>query len=122
MLRVLPKLDGNLNGHCALMGALYSRHLHQTLINMITPTKYTHTYSDGSKASEYVLETQHGIVTIDPEGGYVTSWKVKHPHSHEYFDILYRGSTKKRSGIPILFPYFGKSNKTRQHGFGRDST
>ncbi len=83
---------------------------------------YTHTYSDGSKADEYVLQTSHGIVTIDPEGGYVTSWKVKHPHSHEYFDVLYRGSTKKRSGIPILFPYFGKSSKTRQHGFGRDST
>lgn len=83
---------------------------------------YIHTYSDGSKASEYVIETQHGIATVDPEGGYVTSWKVQNPKTHELMDVLYRGSTKKRSGIPVLFPYFGKSSKTRQHGFGRDSS
>lgn len=78
--------------------------------------KHLHTYPDASTAEEYVLESKHGLVTIDPEGGCVTSWKVRD------IEILYRGSSKKRTGIPILFPYFGKARHTIQHGFGRDSS
>lgn len=84
--------------------------------------KHNHTYQDGSISEEYVLESKNGLVTIDQEGGYVTSWKVKHPQSGEFMNILYRGSSKKRTGIPILFPYFGKAKHTKQHGFGRDSS
>ena len=86
-----------------------------------TILQHLHTYPDGGKANEYVLKTSHGLVTVDPEGGYVTSWKVMNQKNQQMMDVLYRGSTKKRSGIPILFPYFGKSTRTRQHGFGRDS-
>ncbi len=82
--------------------------------------KHTHQYSDGSREIEYIIESEHALATIDPVGAYVTSWKVK--HDGNLIDILYRGSTKKRSGIPILFPYFGKARHTRQHGFGRDHT
>ena len=82
--------------------------------------KHLHTYPDNSSSEEYILESKHGLVTVDPEGGYVTSWKVKNSSS-EFMDILYRGSAKKRTGIPILFPYFGKARHTKQHGFGRDS-
>ena len=83
--------------------------------------KKKHIYSDGSCFEESVLESKNGIVTIDPLGAYVTSWKVRDPHHHQLLDILYRGSSKKRAGIPILFPYFGKAKYIRQHGFGRDS-
>jgi galactose mutarotase-like enzyme len=50
-------------------------------------------------------------LTISSQGGYVTSWA----------DILYQGSKIQRTGIPILFPHFGKSDKYRMHGFARDS-
>lgn len=83
--------------------------------------KHLHTYPDKSSSEEYVLESPHGLVTVDPEGGYVTSWKIRNASS-QMMDILYRGSSKKRTGIPILFPYFGKARHTKQHGFGRDSS
>ncbi len=56
------------------------------------------------------------IVGINPEGGYVSSWRLG-----ETDNVLYQGQTQKRTGIPILFPYFGKAEGKRQHGFGRDS-
>ncbi len=84
--------------------------------------EHLHTYSDGSTAEEFVLKTSQAAATIDPIGGYITSWSVLNPQTQKHTDILYRGTVKKRSGIPVLFPYFGKAKHTRQHGFGRDST
>ncbi|MDQ3099385.1 MAG: hypothetical protein M3Q44_06585 [bacterium] len=54
-------------------------------------------------------------VGINPEGGYVISWKVNGEN------ILYMGSTIRRTGIPILFPYYGKARNREMHGFGRNS-
>lgn len=73
-------------------------------------------YPDGSQYSEYVISSKDSALTVDPQGAYVTSWKKAGQ------DILYSGSSKKRTGIPLLFPYFGQSKMGRQHGFGRDST
>src|SRR3989338_3518037 len=86
---------------------------------MNTSSTHSHTYPNGSTSKEYIIESTHAIATVDPAGAYVTSLKVR--HADKLVDILYRGSTKKRTGIPILFPYFGKAKHTRQHGFGRDS-
>ena len=79
-------------------------------------------YPDGTVFEEYVLKSEKALVTVDPKGGYVTSWKVKNKPLDQFLNVFYRGSSKKRSGIPILFPYFGKAKHRRQHGFGRDST
>jgi galactose mutarotase-like enzyme len=64
--------------------------------------------------SDYI-KNGNAKVGFNPQGGYVTSWKV------DTTDIFYIGSTIKRTGIPILFPYYGKARSTRMHGFGRDS-
>lgn len=61
------------------------------------------------------IENKNASVGINPQGGYVTSWKIGNEN------ILYIGSSIRRTGIPILFPYFGKSNTSRMHGFARDS-
>jgi len=68
---------------------------------------------------EIVLRNEKATVGINAEGGYVTSWRVL-DSQNVWKDILYTGSQLKRSGIPILFPYFGKAAKWPQHGFGRD--
>jgi galactose mutarotase-like enzyme len=60
-------------------------------------------------------------ITINPAGGYVGSWQVKNA-AGDWVDVLYQGQTQKRSGIPLLFPYFGLAEGMRTHGFGRDST
>ncbi len=60
------------------------------------------------------IENKQTKVGINPQGGYVTSWKINDT------DILYQGSSIRRTGIPILFPYYGKAHQTRMHGFGRD--
>ncbi len=75
----------------------------------------TRSYPDGTKFDEILIASGNASVTIDPAGAYVTSWNVNGK------EILYIGSSKKRTGIPLLFPYFGTSKKGRQHGFGRDS-
>jgi galactose mutarotase-like enzyme len=54
-------------------------------------------------------------VGVNPQGGYVTSW------TRNGRDVLYVGSVMKRGGIPVCFPYFGRSERLRMHGFGRDS-
>jgi galactose mutarotase-like enzyme len=36
-------------------------------------------------------------------------------------DMLYRGATQKRTGIPLLFPHYRNAAGMRSHGFGRDS-
>ncbi|HLL60386.1 MAG TPA: hypothetical protein VK338_01595 [Candidatus Nitrosocosmicus sp.] len=69
---------------------------------------------------QQIIESRNAQIGINPEGGYVTSWKVRNPQG-ELVDILYQGKTLKRTGIPILFPHFGKADGMRPHGFGRDS-
>lgn len=65
-------------------------------------------------------ESVNGRIGIDPDGGHITSWQVRNPQG-EFEDILYVGKTKKRTGIPTLFPYYGEAEGMRSHGFGRDS-
>jgi D-hexose-6-phosphate mutarotase len=52
------------------------------------------------------------------KGAKVTSWKVKDSNG-ELQEIFYQGS-EKRTGMPILFPWYRKNGDKRQHGFGRD--
>lgn len=61
---------------------------------------------------------------IEPQGGQLVQWK------HDGAGVFYQGSSIRRSGVPILFPFanplkndiFDVSGKTiKQHGFGRDS-
>lgn len=59
-------------------------------------------------------------VGVNPQGGYVTSWQITR-EGGTVEDVLYVGSQVKRSGVPILFPHFGRSEVYRMHGFGRDS-
>ncbi len=70
------------------------------------------------KFDVFVLENEASRIGINPDGGYVTSWQAK--RGEEWVDVLYVGSEKKRGGIPVLFPYFGKAEKWPQHGFGRN--
>lgn len=48
-----------------------------------------------------------------PQGGFLTSWKIKGR------EVLYQGSEIKRSGVPLLFPFYGTFKSLPQHGFGR---
>lgn len=68
-----------------------------------------------------VVESAAAKIGVNPEGGYVSSWKVRNPASGAYDDVLYQGRTQKRTGIPTLFPYYGDADGMRSHGFGRDS-
>jgi galactose mutarotase-like enzyme len=63
-------------------------------------------------------------IAIDLNGGLLLSWKIKGE------EIFYQGSSTRRSGVPILFPFanpleggiFNISGlPIGQHGFGRDS-
>lgn len=63
-------------------------------------------------------------IGIDLNGGLLLSWKIKGE------EIFYQGSSIRRSGVPILFPFanpleggiFNVSGlPIGQHGFGRDS-
>jgi galactose mutarotase-like enzyme len=67
-----------------------------------------------------VIQNENARVGVNSQGGYVTSWQVRNSVG-AFEDILYVGSVMKRGGIPVLFPYFGRSEKLRAHGFGRDS-
>ncbi len=70
--------------------------------------------------STFQIKTESSILGISEQGGYVTEWKVKNL-AGEWTDILYIGTELKRTGIPILFPYYGPSDSgTGQHGFGRN--
>lgn len=67
------------------------------------------------------IQSNNATLGVNPQGGYVTSWKVQNPKTHTEEDILYQGKTIKRGGIPILFPQFSNAKGMRSHGFGRDS-
>lgn len=73
--------------------------------------------------------SQDSILTISTEGAQIVSWQIKNPSNGEIEDIFYQGSSFKRTGVPILFPFanplkdniFQKSGLIiNQHGFGRD--
>ncbi len=69
--------------------------------------------------SKIELKTDGSLLGISDDGGYVTDWRVKNSEG-EFVPILYVGSELKRTGIPILFPYYGPSDSGMgQHGFGR---
>lgn len=77
--------------------------------------------SDRINYDKQVVESSNARVGLDPDGAYITSWKVRNPQTKQLEDVLYIGKTKKRTGIPTLFPYYGEGGKMRTHGFGRDS-
>ncbi|MDQ3239241.1 MAG: hypothetical protein M3P33_01835 [bacterium] len=68
----------------------------------------------------FYLENKIMRAGVNPHGGYVTSWVMKDSDVTHADQILYIGSSIKRTGIPILFPNFGKSEQLKMHGFGRD--
>ncbi len=70
--------------------------------------------------STFQLKTDSSVLGISEQGGYVTEWKIKNSQG-VWMDILYVGTELKRTGIPILFPYYGPSESGMgQHGFARD--
>lgn len=71
-----------------------------------------------SDFSEVTIENTANVLGVNSQGGYVTTWAVK--HDNEQTDVLYVGTEIKRTGIPILFPRFGKGGELPNHGFGRD--
>lgn len=62
------------------------------------------------------------MIKINPLGGCVTNWSVTDPATGDLKEILYQGSSLKRTGIPPLFPCWGESGtQLRKHGFARDT-
>ncbi len=69
------------------------------------------------------IKNHNSTVSIDPSSGQVVNW------SKNGVNFLYQGSSVRRSGIPILFPFANplRNNTLKysgeqmpQHGFGRD--
>ncbi len=72
--------------------------------------------------SSIQITTASSILGLSEQGGYITEWKVR-DSAGNWRDILYIGTELKRTGIPILFPYYGPSESGMgQHGFGRNLT
>jgi galactose mutarotase-like enzyme len=70
--------------------------------------------------SNFELKTATSLLGISEHGGYVTNWQIK-DSTGNWKPILYVGTELKRTGIPILFPYYGPSDSGMgQHGFGRN--
>jgi D-hexose-6-phosphate mutarotase len=65
------------------------------------------------------IKSENARAVVSLRGAQVLQWDVR--ADGEYVQTLYQGSSVKRTGIPLLFPHFGKSAKYRMHGFGRDS-
>jgi D-hexose-6-phosphate mutarotase len=66
---------------------------------------------------EIKSESARALVSL--KGAQVLEWDALVGGKH--VQTLYQGSSAKRTGIPLLFPHFGKSEKYRMHGFGRDT-
>ena len=58
--------------------------------------------------SSIQITTASSILGLSEQGGYITEWKVR-DSAGNWRDILYIGTELKRTGIPILFPYYGPS-------------
>lgn len=73
---------------------------------------------------EYTLDYKGAKLNITNFGAYITKWSVSGA------DILYKGESIKRTGIPLLFPFAGpltggileySGKAIPQHGFARDT-
>jgi galactose mutarotase-like enzyme len=78
--------------------------------------------------STFTLENQTSRIKVTPSGGQVLAWQTK-SEDGVWRDQLYVGSTQRRSGIPVLFPFanplrnniFERTGRyLPPHGFGRD--
>jgi galactose mutarotase-like enzyme len=76
------------------------------------------------------ISTKTQKLTAISMGAQVLSWQVLNPTISKFEDVLYTGSSPKRSGIPILFPFANPldndiflqtSQKIGQHGFARNT-
>ncbi|GAB4148298.1 MAG: aldose epimerase [Patescibacteria group bacterium] len=77
---------------------------------------------------EYISsETQR--LTFSHAGGQVVNWEIRQNQNESWTSLLYQGSSLKRSGIPILFPFANPlqnnifnltGREIGQHGFGRN--
>jgi galactose mutarotase-like enzyme len=79
---------------------------------------------------EIIINKDGATATISLDGGNLLSWQTLEPGTQLLADILYQGSSARRGGIPILFPFANPLEKNifkesggeiGQHGFGRDS-
>lgn len=84
-----------------------------------TPSAYT--------APMLELSNAFGRVSADPQGAQVLAWDKR--VGQAWVPVLYAGESRKRTGIPVLFPYFGAlkdglvaatGKLLGQHGFARD--
>lgn len=66
-----------------------------------------------------LIESENGGFEVTEKGGKVISWRVKNSRG-EFQEILFQGA-EKRTGMPMLFPWYRKNGNFAQHGFGRDS-
>jgi len=73
---------------------------------------------DQQSFDRQIIESKNACIGVNPDGAYVSSWKVKNPQG-QLVDVLYQGKTLRRTGVPLLFPNFGPATGMRQHGFGR---
>ena len=79
--------------------------------------------------SNFLLRNQNHRLNISNLGAQILSWEVN-TGPGEWENLLYTGSSVKRTGIPVLFPFadpltdniFAQTGeKILQHGFARDS-
>ena len=75
------------------------------------------------------ISSQYQKLTSNNLGAQVLTWQVLNPKTNQFQDILYSGSSSKRSGIPLLFPFanplrddvfVASGKKIGQHGFARN--
>lgn len=90
------------------------------MLNALSPAEVQS--PDQRKFERLAVKSDKARIGVNPEqGAHVTSWQLKND-AGEFEDVLYVGSELKRTGIPLLFPYYGDAEgDMRSHGFGRDS-
>jgi len=67
------------------------------------------------------LKQNNSEVIVDPQGAYLKSWKtLGEDHLFPDQNLLINGQSKRRGGIPILFPWADELPNLPRHGFGRD--
>ncbi|MEM1312781.1 MAG: hypothetical protein AAGF07_04960 [Patescibacteria group bacterium] len=79
---------------------------------------------------EYSIKNNNCELSILSEGALITSWEIINPKKQKKQKLLYKGSSLKRTGIPILFPFANplqdniftySGHSISQHGFARNS-
>lgn len=74
-----------------------------------------------SDFKEEKLISGKNTVSFTTTGGYVTGWQIFNTKTQKLEEILYKGKSLKRTGIPPLFPCWNDSGTNlRKHGFARD--